>query len=273
MMQVTVSWSQVIHWSLVKTMQTLCGPTACADRLGAVDQSQRNDDFGHSDQAKVTGRNPKEGNKVTHKIGEFHKLVPGLKRSLVQTGKIMSSKWKKNYDVALERQKAATRRRREIIFENKLEEAEEDYIVAVYFHEQYHSQHCWSTIVIAKETYKKLKSESARLVAVTEQILIRYLGLGWSEAHPPWSSKKKGTHSSKTLMKWLIDKVIPMADIMLVPDEPPVNIPSPLNMQALGTTSQLVEDLKTGNKDKQQNLRDGANKRRDKRKDRGEGDR
>ena len=151
--------------ALVKTMQKLCGPTARADGLGAVGQSQGNNDFGHGDQAKVTGRNPKEDNKVTHKIGEFHKLVLELKISLVQTGKIMSSKWKKNYDVALERQKAATRRRCEIIFEKKLEEAEEDCIVAVYFHEQYHSQCCLSTIVIAKETYKKLKSESACLVA------------------------------------------------------------------------------------------------------------
>ena len=103
----------------------------------------------------------------------------------------MSSKWKTNYDVALERQKAASRRRCEIIFENKLEEAEEDYIAAIYFHEKNHSQRCWSTIVIAKETYKKLKSESAWLVAVKEQILIRYLGHGWSESHRPWLSKEK----------------------------------------------------------------------------------
>ena len=185
----------------------------------------------------------------------------------------MSSKWKKNQEVALERQKAATRCCREIIFEKKLKEAEEDYIVAVYFNKQYQSQRCWSTIVIAKETYTKLKSESARLVAVKEQILIHYLGLGWSEAHHPWSSKEKGTHGSKTLLKWLIDKVITMADIMLVPDEPPVNMPSPPNMHVLRTTSQLAEDLKTGNKDKEHHLRDGTNKRRDERKDRGEGDR
>ena len=115
--------------ALVKTMQKLCGPTARADGLGAVGQSQGNNDFGHGDQAKVTGRHPKEGNKVTHEIGEFHKLVPKLTISLVQTQKIVSSKWKKTYDVALERKRAAARRRRDIIFEKKLEVAEEDYIV------------------------------------------------------------------------------------------------------------------------------------------------
>ena len=60
--------------------------------------------------------------------------MPELKTLLVQTRKIMSSKWEKNYDVALEGQKAATRRCCDITFEKKLEEAEEDSVVAIYFH-------------------------------------------------------------------------------------------------------------------------------------------
>ena len=44
-----------------------------------VCQSQGNNEFGHGDQAKVTGRNSKEANEVTHEIGEFHKLLPELK--------------------------------------------------------------------------------------------------------------------------------------------------------------------------------------------------
>jgi len=46
---------------LVKTMQNLCGPTARTDGLGAVGQSQGNNDFGHGDQAKVTGRKHQGG--------------------------------------------------------------------------------------------------------------------------------------------------------------------------------------------------------------------
>ena len=45
--------------------------------------------------------------------------------------------------MVLKRQKAAPRRRREMIFEEKLEEAEDDYIVALYFREQYNSKRCW----------------------------------------------------------------------------------------------------------------------------------
>ena len=61
--------------------------------------------------------------------------------------------------------------------ENKYEDATVDYIVAIYFHEQYHSS----------EFNSDLGSETARLAAVKEQIRIRYLGLGWELAHHDWS--------------------------------------------------------------------------------------
>ena len=188
---------------------------------------------------------------MVHERGEFHKLLPELQASLVQTGKEMATKWEKNYDVALKRQKAATRRRREIIFEKKLEEAEDDYIVAIYFHEQYNSKRCWDNVEKAKDVYRRLKSESTILAAVKEQILIRYLGLGWTDAHHPWLLKEEGTFSSKRLFKLLVDTVIPMADTRLTPDEPPVTMPTPPKMHKLGTTSKLAENLKSGNTDKQ----------------------
>ena len=56
------------------------------------------------------------------------------------------------------------------------------------FWEQYHSPRCWTTASMAMSVYNQLKSETARLNAVKEQILIRYLGLGWEDAHHPWSS-------------------------------------------------------------------------------------
>ena len=64
-----------------------------------------------------------------------------------------------------------------------------------------------------------------------------------------------------------------VADTLDVPDNPPVTIPSPPKMHALGTTSKLAESLKPGNKEKQQKLRDNASKRRDVLEERGEGDR
>jgi hypothetical protein len=54
---------------------------------------------------------------------------------------------------------------------------QEEYIVAIELWEQYHSLRCWKTKEMVVEVYNKLKSESARLSVVKEQILIRYLGL------------------------------------------------------------------------------------------------
>ena len=77
--------------ALVKIMKKICDPTARCDGLGAVGQSQGNNGFGHGSQALVTGKKAKEGNEVVHERGEFHKLLPELQASLVQTGKEMAT--------------------------------------------------------------------------------------------------------------------------------------------------------------------------------------
>ena len=64
----------------------------------------------------MTGKKAKEDNEVVHERGEFHKLLPELQASLVQTGKEMATKWEKNDDVALKGQKAPSCRRRVNIF-------------------------------------------------------------------------------------------------------------------------------------------------------------
>jgi len=71
----------------------------------------------------------------------------------------------------------------EIGLRKQYENTTEEYAVAIYFYKQYHSSQCWLTEKDAKETYLKLGNESAILTAVKEQILIRYLGLGWVEVH------------------------------------------------------------------------------------------
>ena len=77
------------------------------------------------------------------------------------------------------------------------EDATKERIVALYLYDQYTSPRCWRTVKDAKHFYARLKSETARLAGVKEQILIRYLGLGWEDAHHPWSSEGH-TYTSKT---------------------------------------------------------------------------
>ena len=58
-----------------------------------------------------------------------------------------------------------------------------------------------------------------------EQILIRYLGLGWEEAHHPWS-KNNQVYTALELFKHLCEIVIPLEDAKEVPDQPPIKLPA-----------------------------------------------
>ena len=78
------------------------------------------------------------------------------------------------------------RRKEEIGFEKKYEDAIDDYIVAIYSDDKYHSPRCWLTLEVAAEFYSDMGSETARLAAMKEQIFIWYLGLGWELAHHDW---------------------------------------------------------------------------------------
>ena len=107
-----------------------------------------------------------------------------------------------------------------LLDEKQIETCREDYIVAIELWEQYNSPQCWKTVEYALSVYEQLKSETARLNAVKEQILICCLGLGWEDAHHPWS-KSGVAFSSKQLLKHLIETVIHLADDLPIPNEPP----------------------------------------------------
>ena len=68
-----------------------------------------------------------------------------------------------------------------------------------------------------------------------EQILIRYLGLGWEEAYHPWSQKGHGDFSPVELLEHLTLKVIPLQGVKSVPPTPPVHLPGRPEMKQLGT--------------------------------------
>ena len=125
----------------------------------------------------------------------------------------------------------------------------------------------------AKSTYARLASETSRLAAVKEQICIRYLGLGWVQAHHTWS-ENGNTFTARRLLKHLVEVVIPLplAEELDVPPEPPVNVPKIPEMKVLGTVSELGEDAKKLSDDKLLELRKNGNDLRDQRGDNGDGD-
>jgi hypothetical protein len=68
-----------------------------------------------------------------------------------------------------------------------------------------------------------------------EQILIRYLGLGWKKAHHPWSKNKH--HTASELLKHLCEVVISLQDVKKVPSQAPIKLLNRPDNYTLGTKS------------------------------------
>ncbi len=74
------------------------------------------------------------------------------------------------------------------------------------------------------EEFAKLPNKTQKLKYVKEQILIRYLGLGWVEAYHPWS-KDGYTYTAEDLLKHLVDVVIPLIKTKHADEDAPINLP------------------------------------------------
>ncbi len=85
---------------------------------------------------------------------------------------------------------------------------EEALILAMDYLECGKSDHHWKLAEQAQSIYVQLTSESAKLKAVKEQILIWKIGFGWSDCGHKWS--ENGYHYTKDLLDHLIKTVIPL---------------------------------------------------------------
>ena len=265
----TNSISESLHAASTYGLQQ--GSTIRLYHCAAEGQTRANNDFGRNHVSLVSGRKAKHGHK-TKAVGTFHLLPPELQRTALIASKENATDNRRRFDVALEKQFEKRRRKEEIALDKKYKDATEEYIVALYFFEQYHSPRCWTCVDTARIFYLKLKSETARLAAVKEQILIRYLGLGWVEAHHAWS-EEGATFTSRVLLTHLLEVVIPLAGKMNVPAEPPLNVPALPQVKKLGTVSELAEEMKELSDAKLIELRKTGQEERDDREAKGDGDR
>ena len=62
------------------------------------------------------------------------------------------------------------------------------------------------------------------MAAVKEQMLSRYLGLGWVKAHHPWTNKGH-TYTATELLEHFVKVVLPLTETMEVSAEPPLKPP------------------------------------------------
>ena len=140
-------------------------------------------------------------------------------------------------------------------------------------HQQYNSPRCWKTKEQALDQFEKLKTKKDQYKFVKEQILMRYVGLDWPDAHHSWSKGNK-VYSLLELLKHLVETVIPMADDgkHKVPKDPPVNLPCRKNHGPLGDPSADLLALDNNCEANKQSLRLRAMKERDRLESNGFGD-
>ena len=84
------------------------------------------------------------------------------------------------------------------------------------------------------DNFEKLRTKKDKFKFVKEQILIRYLGLGWEETYHPWSEKGH-TYQPLELLEHLINNVQTMKKTM--PPQPPVCLPCRKDHGTIGTNS------------------------------------
>ena len=68
-----------------------------------------------------------------------------------------------------------------------MRKSNESYIDDLYYHDMYYQAACWKTSQSVDCELKKLKSKSAKLVALKDNIHMRVIGLGWEDLATPWS--------------------------------------------------------------------------------------
>ncbi len=119
--------------------------------------------------------------------------------------------------------------------------------------------------------FNGLSSKSAKLQFVKEQILIRYLGLGWTKAYHPWS-KNKYIYSPAELMEHFVKVVLPLQNTEVVLEAPPMNLPGLPTLPALGTVAHDITTLEEENNNVGLQLRINAMVERERLEDDGIGD-
>lgn len=237
-----------------------------------IGQARYNHDFYRGHEELVgKGKQHKNNNPVPSGLGTFHTLGEELQNSLLACCKKASPTSRKGFAQAIKRQRSARALKRELIAEKKLEQAENSYIQATYLFQQFHSPRCWRTASQAFIEFDKLKTKKDRLRFVKEQILIRYLGLGWAEAHHPWS-KNKHVFTSSELLEHLVKVVIPLELSKSIPTHPPVELPKRPDELTLGTKSAGLINLDNSLLEKEHAIRISAMKERDRLESNGLGD-
>ena len=170
----------------------------------------------------------------------------------------------------LDNQREAKRKKEEMIEKKSLGKAEEALVEASYYWDMYFSDVCWKgKQSIVKTMLARLRSESAKVEALKENIRMRVLGLGWKQFAITWS--QKGVRRSVDELAMHLKMIIREERKLTPPTDPALEMPKRAVLPILGTaTKQLLESEDTAKIDEKE-FRERAAELRMQREARGEG--
>ncbi len=153
-----------------------------------------------------------------------------------------STRLRNNEDLAL--QAKARCAKEEMIKTKNMEKATEKYIEGMCYRKMYESAACLKGDVrVINRELKKLTSDTARYDALKENIMIQVIGLGWDWCKHAWS-KNGQKYSIKELadhLRWIVKEERKCH--IVIPSEPPVNVPKRMDVPVLGTEIDDIADL------------------------------
>ena len=120
--------------------------------------------------------------------------------------------------------------------------ASEEFIDGMYYYKMYFSDACWKDDPKNVATnLNRLKSDTARYNALKENILIRVKGFGWDWCKHAWS--KNGTKYIIAELSSHLQYIIKEEKIYNIPNEPPLKVPTQVNLPILGLQTDQVQQL------------------------------
>ena len=247
------------------TDQLIQGVRVGVDAAAGLGQSRYNKDTQRGNLSSlVTGRKSKEAvdSDDTPADGAFHLLREELRVSLISTGKKRRKADRRRHLSLMDMQRKSKKKKIDAMNVAKLKASKDSHRQNSFLWQQWDLPRCWRTAAQARYEFGRLKIKKWRIKFVKEQILIRYLGLGWDDAHHPWS-KNGHTFSAEELLEHLINVVIPLEDTEVVPDRPPINLPTRARPYKLGTLSNDAKRLDNSRLDVEEQLRLEAATERD----------
>ena len=207
------------------------------DSAAAAGQTRTNDDFGRCHNLYI---NIMKKDGMNARPGTLHALPKELVLSLFYAARKGAPRLRKRHDDALNILNQAKLDKLKSAQLENADKAVEGNIVAMNYYEIGVSERRWKSAHEATTIYNQLSSETSRLKAVKEQIMIRRLGFGWEDCAHQWSSKAHGTYSSRELLNFLKDTVLPIERQRGIPSEAATDFATSVAINYnLGTVSDL----------------------------------